>query len=805
MEKYHIEYCRNSWLLSLFFILLLSCFSGRALAQEGQTVQGQIVDSDSGYPIIGANIILADHEPLLGTTTDADGRFQLKNVPLGRQSLKVSAMGYAPQFLRSILVVGGRSTQLNIELTEQATQLEELVIQGQKTDARPNNEMALVSGRGFDTELTERFAGSRNDPARMATNFAGVSGANDGRNDIIIRGNSPMGVLWRLEDIDIPSPNHFASFGSTGGPVGMLNTNALGRSDFMTSAFPASYGNALSGAFDLTMRNGKVGRPMFTGQIGFNGIELGAEGSFSKNSNATYLINYRYSTLDLFKKIGLNFGTGSAVPQYQDLSMKLNFPLKNAGKLSVFALGGKSSIDILGSDLDLESDDTDLYGNENVDIYNTSQTLVTGLSHTYFFDAQTYGKLTLAYTHQQNGVQVDTLTWQQNVPSARQEIFSHNREDRLVAHYFINRKWNSKHTTRSGVMLTNFINDFADSTYINYADTWHTYRSGDGNTQLVQAYTDWLYRFAPKWQLKSGVYGSYYFLNDQFAIEPRINLSYQWTDRLSVNAGFGMHSQTQPIPVLYAKPEFDGTDTSLQDNLNLGMSRSIHYVLGMNYQLAEYWSIKSEIYYQDLYDIPVAAQPSGFSMLNAGDDFALPYKFGLVNEGVGRNYGMELTVERQFADQFYALLTGSVFGSKYQGSDGIWRNTAFNSEVVTNALVGKEWALGSNLTLTADTKVVVAGGRYFTPIDLEESRKEGREVRREDDPYSEKMDPYFRWDFKIGLRLNQKKLTHEWVIDIQNLTNRQNGYSINYNSRTEQITQVSQLGLFVVPQYRIYF
>jgi hypothetical protein len=148
----------------------------------------------------------------------------------------------------------------------------------------------------------------------MASNFAGVSGANDARNDIIIRGNSPSGLLWQLEGLNIPNPNHFGSLSSTGGPVSMLNNNVLDKSDFMTSAFPAQYGNALSGVFDLSLRNGNNEKYEFLGQVGFNGFELGAEGPFSKNSKSSFLINYRYSTLALFQQIGINFGTGSATP-----------------------------------------------------------------------------------------------------------------------------------------------------------------------------------------------------------------------------------------------------------------------------------------------------------------------------------------------------------------------------------------------------------------------------------------------------------------------------------------------------------
>ncbi|PWJ40055.1 TonB-dependent receptor [Sediminitomix flava] len=786
------------------FFFLLVCTSFESLGQQTQIIQGILIDKESEYPIIGASVILKEHDPIIGTTTDPNGRFKLENVPTGRHQILISAIGYETITLNEILVIGGKSTQLDLKMTEKATQLDEVVVKPDDPHYTPNNEMALVSARGFDTELTERFAGSRNDPARMATNFAGVSGANDGRNDIIIRGNSPMGVLWRLEGVDIPSPNHFAAFGSTGGPVSMLNTNTLGQSDFMTAAFPSAYGNALAGVFDLNMRNGNLGKNEFMGQIGFNGIELGAEGPMGKNSNSSYLINYRYSTLAFFKLIGISTGTGEAVPEYQDLSMKLNFALKDASSISIFAIAGNSNIDILGSELDLDDPETDLYGNEMVDIYNRSRTAITGVSHNYFFNKNTYGKLILAYTHARVQNQIDSITWNENIPTPTEEINSFNKEDRITAHYFINKKWNKKHTTRTGLLTTSTFADFTDSTYINHADQWHTFRAGDGRSQMTQIYTDWMYKFHSKWLLRTGLYTNYYQLNDNWNIEPRINLQYKWNHNLSLSAGFGIHSQQQPLPILLSLPEF-GQNNSLNSNQNLDASRSRHYVLGMEYLFAKHWRLKSEIYYQDLYNIPVDPFPSSFSMLNAGADFSLPYKTGLVNEGIGRNYGVELTLERNFSDGFYMLMTSSIFDSQYQGSDGVWRNTAFNSEYVANLLLGKEWKLNNSMTLMADTKVVTAGGRYYTPIDFEESIATGEEILDESKAFSEKMDAYFRWDIKVGFRWNLKKITQEWTVDIQNLTNRLNPYDYNYNPRTQSINQVNQLGLFVVPQYRIYF
>ena len=264
----------------ILLIILVFITSIGAQAQSSKTIVGQVIDKDSKFPIQGA-IITVISAPSLTAVTDAQGYFNIKNVPITRISLKASFVGYKDALINDVLVIAGKELQLNIEMEEKVTEIKEILVSSNNNKTKIKNEFVMLSAQSFDVEQTARFSGSRNDPARMAANFAGVSGANDARNDIVIRGNSPMGLLWRLEGIDIPSPNHFSSFGSTGGPVSMLNNNTLAKSDFITAAFPAEYGNALAGVLDLKMRNGTRDQHEFVAQLGFNGIELGAEGPFN--------------------------------------------------------------------------------------------------------------------------------------------------------------------------------------------------------------------------------------------------------------------------------------------------------------------------------------------------------------------------------------------------------------------------------------------------------------------------------------------------------------------------------------------
>src|SRR5688572_7247398 len=385
---------------------VLMCFSAvlclemTVQAQSTQTLRGRIVDEVDNTPLIGVNIIVVSTtDTQLGSTTDIDGNYRIEGVPVGRQTIKVTYVGYEEQTVSNIVVTAGKEVILNFGLTETVSELSEVVVVADTKEDKTatNNDLAVVSARSFNVDDTKRYAGALGDPSRMAANFAGVVGGNDSRNDIVVRGNSPTGMLWQLEGLNIPNPNHFGALVSTGGPVSILNNNNLDKSDFMTSAFPAQYGNATAGVFDLRLRDGNNQKREFMGQVGFNGFEFGAEGPFSKKSKASYIVNYRYSTLAIFQTLGIEFGTGSNTPLYQDINFKASFPTGEKGKLSFFGLGGLSEIDLLGSEADL-NEDTDLYGSENQDSYPRYNTRIAGLTYETNVSSSTFLKLTAGYS-----------------------------------------------------------------------------------------------------------------------------------------------------------------------------------------------------------------------------------------------------------------------------------------------------------------------------------------------------------------------------------------------------------------------
>ncbi|MEM9981284.1 MAG: TonB-dependent receptor [Bacteroidota bacterium] len=790
---------------NFFLFLIIFLFSLPMYAQT-QVVRGKILDTQSKFPLIGATVIVIGSDPLMGATTDADGFFTIPAVPVGRINLKVSYVGYNERIIPNVIVTAGKEVFITTSLEEQLLDAVEIVAEDSEDKTKPINEFSSVSTRQFTIEETSRYAGSRNDPARMATNFAGVSGANDARNDIIIRGNSPTGLLWRLDGIDIPSPNHFSTLGATGGPVSMLNNNTLNNSDFTTGAFPAEYGNALAGVFDLQMRTGNAFKREYMAQIGFNGFEAGLEGPFSKNSRASYLVNYRYSTLAVFDAMGIDLGTGNAIPYYQDINFKFDFPTQKWGRFSLFGFGGISNIDLLGSEEDVESENQ--FSSSNEDLRAESLTGSIGLTHNYYFNKNTYSQFNIAFSGTNDSFMVDQLERDASSGEVMNSFYSNGGDYQQTKWSFreqINSKLNSKNTVNGGVIVDVYNIDIIDSV-LTEDGSFLVEQDFEGNTTLVQPYVQWQHRFTEQLTMNAGVHGQWLALNDSWAIEPRLGFRYNFRPNQTLSLGLGMHSQIQPLSVYFLQNE-QGERT----NENLDFTRANHVVLGYENQLGDNLRLKTEVYYQQLYDAPVESQPSSFSLLNTGTDFGIDSRDNLVNEGEGRNYGVELTLERFYSDDYYFLFTTSLFRSEYQGSDEVWRNTAFDGNYVMNGLFGREWRLGKkNNALTMDIKATAAGGRRFTPIDLAATSQitvidEDDVVFDEENAFSEQLNDYFRLDFKIGYRMNGQRITQEFFVDIQNITNRQNPLNVSYNRATQQLRTNYQLGLFPVVQYRVTF
>lgn len=785
--------------LTLALLFVSSLLGAQPLVQ---TVRGTVIDKQSQSPLPGAIVQIVGTASVMATTTGAQGEFRIENVPIGRRQLKVQAVTYKEKYMTLILVSGKESVTV-LELEENVIQGEEVVVTAGQDKTQTNNKMSTVSARIFSAEEAARYAGSRNDPARMAANYAGVSGANDSRNDIIIRGNSPIGILWRLNGLDIPNPNHFGNSGSTGGPISILNNNTLGNSDFMTGAFPADYGNATSGVFDLRMRQGNEEKHEFVAQVGFNGFELGAEGPYNrKKNNASYMINYRYSTLSVFKALNIDFGTGDAIPQYQDLSFKTDLSTRSAGKFSLWGVGGLSYVALLESD---KKPGQDLYGYSARDTYFRSNVGAGGLSHTLLLKHNAYLKTNIGISGQYNHIIADRIDTSFDTPKhLKPEYRQTTQTIRYTFNSTYNRKLSARNFVSAGVYADVYNTLFVDSNDTRFGqNTFVTLRDYKGSTALLRGFAQWQHRFSNTLLINAGLSEQYFLLNRANAVEPRLGLKYLITNRQALSLGAGLHSQLQPVYIYFASDTINGK--RVETNRNLDYTRAAHAVLAYDNTFSTNFRIKSEVYYQYIFHAPVRSYPSYFSALNLGADFNSPNVNNLVSTGKGYNYGLELTLEKFFSKGYYFLVTTSLFESKYRGSDHVLRNTAFNGNYVFNALGGKEFRIGDRHVISIDLRGTYAGGKRYSPIDLAASIAAGEEVRDVNHAFEYQYQDYFRLDVKPGYRFNAKKITHEFSIDIQNITHHNNVFQQSYDLINKTVRTDYQLRFFVIPQYRVLF
>ena len=779
-------------LIMFLFATVLVIMQTSLLAQNTptQNLKGQVLDKSIKTALVGASIECIDL-PNFKTISTENGQFKISGIPVGRHSFRINYLGYKTANLSNLLLESGKELELLVEMDEQLNNLTAITVKSSANKVKPINEFSLVSARKFSVEETRRFAAGINDPSRIAMAFAGVQG-NGNNNSLIIRGNAPNGLLWRMEGIDIPNPNHFAAVGTSGGGISILSAQLLANSDFMTGAFPAEYGNALSGVFDIRLRKGNKDKKEHTLSASTIGVDLATEGYFKKGYEGSYLVNYRYGFLTLMQQFGLKIGEANT--KFQDLSFNLYLPVKKFGVFTVFGFGGLSSqnSEVTRDSLIFLSDPSKRSAS-----FTGSNTGALGFTHSIQLGKKTL--LRTIYSINANSYNKEnTSIAKYNSPllTTRDNEF---QENNAVLSMTLTHKFNKHHLLKTGFYTTGKGFDLHQREAV--ANVLKDKVKTNGNTRLSNAFMQYKYDPNNQWSFQAGLHAQYFALNSGSVIEPRAGIKYQLSKNQFISAGFGLHSQIQPLGNYFARIKI-GTDT-LQPNTGLDFSRSAHYVLGYAIQFAPNWNMKTEWYYQWLYQIPITAESAtNFSVLNMDDDYAIER---LNNKGNGKNYGMEITVERFWNDQFYLLSSLSLFQSKYLPSDGIWRNTRFNTNTSFTLATGKEWNLHGkrSSSIATDLKVLYSGGPRVTPIDLPKSIAQKKQVVDNNRIYEDQLASFFRVDFQIEWKTQYQKRTGTVILGVQNLFNRKNPISQSFDAATNQIKYNYLLGLIPVLGYKV--
>ncbi|WP_426790395.1 TonB-dependent receptor [Sphingobacterium sp. WOUb80] len=789
-------------------LIALSLQAGLTLAQHPaspkiknqtvtETVKGTVIDKDTRLPLAGATIVISSNDGTKSASTDTQGIFRLQKVPVGRQQLQVRMAGYKPEEFSELLITSGRENTINVEMESQINSLSEAVVYAD-AGKQPLNQMAMTSGRSFSPEETNRYAGAFFDPARMAQSFPGVAAGGDD-NEIIVRGNSPKSLQWRLEGIEIVNPNHFGAEGAAGGGISMLNTMVLGKSDFYTGGLAAEYNNATAGVFDLRFRRGNTDKREYTFNVGVLGVGATLEGPFKKGSDASYLISYRYSSLSLLEKVGVKV-SDTGVPKYQDLSFNFVFPTKKAGTFSLFGIGGLGKLKQTAErNYEKWEERTDA---QDLDLkFNAGS---AGLKHQYIANDRLYFTNIVSMSISRNANTTDTLT--------RDYVSSLYHKDKFTNTAIryagtLNYRANSKNTLRAGLNASLLRYDLYALTYDTELATLRERIKENGNTSTYDAFAQLKTVLNDKLTLNTGVHANYFALSKTWSLEPRLGLNWRVAADQTISFGTGLYNRLEPLAYYFAK---SGNQTSAEPNKLLSPTRSAQAVIGYEKNLSRTLRFKTEIYYQHLYDVPVSTDPEvNFSLLNVSDIAAIgtsSYR-QLVNKGTGKNYGIELTLEKSLSQGYYFMATTSLFDSKFKALNGKEYNTTFNTRYVGNLLLGKEWAVGKNKSnlFGLNTKLIYAGGRKYSPVLEEESLRLDEEIIDQDRINTLTAAPYVRVDFSSSYRINRRKVSHLFILDIQNLLNRENTVGMHYNFSKRIIEPQKWTGIIPTINYRIEF
>ncbi len=771
----------------------------------GRPLRGRVLDGESLIPLLGASVQVLGVDPALGTSTNDNGFFGFEHLKVGRYDLAINYLGYEAKQVRQVLVTSGKDQFIEVRLLPASLDMQEIVIKDHYDPAQTINDMTTNSARSFSIEEASRFAAAISDPARMVLAYAGVTGNGDDlSNEIIIRGNSSRGLLWRMEGVEIPNPNHFSDLGGTAGNISMLSARTLTNSDFYTGAFPAEFGNALSGVFDLRMRNGNWEKREHSFQIGSLGIEASSEGYIKKGARASYLFNYRYSTIDLVDHLLPSLPT--QVDPFQDLSFKINMPTRKIGTFSLFGLGGKNATG--GQAL---ADTSDFQFKWQLQDFIVRQNMgVIGLVHRAVLTERSYVRTSIStsrygYKDKTNELQPDREFISEVVD---QTDFQHNE---VAINIMFNSKLDKRNTLRTGLnwRRKSFVYNYVS---VADADSLTSFLDHAGHTNFSDAYLQLNSLLSEKWSLQAGLNVSYLSLNGSCGIDPRIGIKFASSETRTWGLATGIYSKPDHISTYFIERKaLNGT--SEFPNRDLPMIKAWHLVVSHDRQLEADRRLRLEVYYQYLFDVPVGADSNNvFSILNTSNAFGVIFLndrdgTAMVPKGSGINYGLELTYEKFYSKGYYYLLTASLSDSKFTTLLGLKLPTRYATNYASNFLFGKEWAVGlrQKNAISANGKLVFVGGLRTSPILLEESIAANQTVIDLQRYNSKHLPYYFRIDLGIHYRINAPHMTHTFSLEGQNLTNRENIAGMFYDPLQMRRVSSRQNGFIPFLNYRLDF
>ena len=763
---------------------LLLIFTHWAYGQNTltQTIRGRVLDAVTNAPIPSAMVILSrtnEKTPTVVARYEAtNGVFRFEKTAVGRYDVSAQCVGFQTVTLQNVVVETGKETVIDLKMTASTTLLGSFEVRSTTT------EIAKIGlAESVNMETLQRLPANFNDVARMLTTVAGVSAENDGANHIAIRGISPSAMQWFLEGAEIVNPNHLSNAGTVGdratqngGGVSIFSTQVVERADFYKGSTPTGYGNALGGAIDVRFRNGNNERQETNLGLGLIGLDVATEGAFSKKSKASYLVNYRYSTVGLLSKLGVNLGDEETA--FQDFSFKMTFPTRKLGDFAIFGMGGVSeNVFTHKKRADWKTQ------KDSQDIKFKNQMGAIGATHSISFNKNTNWQTTAALSALKgNRLAVGLNALEQNV-----QVFDFNNIHRKL---FVKTQVN--HQFRSNVLSFGMVikNEFVDN-----RDSYRTQTArylnnvSKGQGMFYMPFADFSSKIGSKWAYSLGLRTTYFSLTENLSIEPTAMLQRQLRKNESLKLTYSRQSQMLP-PALYfsshyrrvlKKEEFKFTES---DNVNLTYEKSLPNDVQLS--LTAFGQ-----FYKNVYEFGKANGFTSWSVLDNIDD--LGYQIGVDNKA--QTIGIEANIHQNNKNGLFWQINATLFDARY-GDGGYKRALAYNSNFITNVYIGKEWALGSrqNRFLGIGSRTILRGGNQ--PISYNSSTYSTNQS---------KVANYFRSDLNLYVKRNRKNWSSTLQLDIQNVTNRANEQYYYFDSFTKKVTPQYQLGLLPNLSYKVSF
>lgn len=743
-------------------ILLIICATSLIAQTPTGSIKGKVIDNGTKEPLVGVNVIILKTN--LGAATDQNGEFVIHSVPVGGYSIAFHYIGYEKVVKPDVMVRPNRITFSHAGLKMSIVQGEQITVTAGYFQKNENEPVSVYS---FNAEEIRRSPGSAGDVSRILLALPSAARVTDNANDLMVRGGSPIENGYYIDHIPIPNINHYPAMGSTGGPIGALNVDFIDDVKFLTGGFGAIYGDRLSSIIDIQFREGN--REELDSQIDMNMAGFGGilEGPFA-DQRGSWLISARKSYLDLLVDA---IGTGVA-PRYGDIQMKMTYDLNARNKLTFIDIFADNRISF-GRDNSIEMGDP-TYGK-----YKGQQNTI-GLNWRSLWHKGGYSNLSLSYSHQKSTDSFfDTHDQRMFVDNDSREGVFHLRN---TNHYRID---NDK-KIEFGLNLS-----YDNSRYKYYlaADTMVYVVDAQVDTMLREAisvdrrfsahktglYFTYIWNPLSKLTMSMGLRGDYFSYNKQFQLSPRFSIAYQVNDLFSVNFATGIYYQQLPFYLL----------TQNEANKDLAVPRATHYVLGFDYMLRHDTQLTVELYSKDYSDFPLTHDDPGSFVVDDGTSMSHFMNYDLTGGGKAYTRGIELLLQKKLAQNFYGLVSASVFRSKYRDLFGKWRNRNFDNRYLFSVIGGYK----PNNKWEFSVRWNIAGGVPYTPLNVESLNATGLNIVDSQNINSKRYPDYHSLNIRFDRRFHFRGSSIVAFLSLWNVYNRKNiaGYFWNEIDKKEDV------------------